>query len=90
MSIPILDSLDLAIPVNGDILTANDGTSVVQVTWSNGAPNGLVTAPRGSICMDVSTGILWSKLIGAGSTGWDLPIVAQPDMGAFPSPTQVV
>jgi hypothetical protein len=43
--------------------------------WSNGTPNGSISAQPGSVCFDLG-GNLWVKTTGSGNTGWSTLITA--------------
>ena len=43
-----------------------------QLLTNAGSPEGSVTAPVGSICSDITNGVLYMKKTGAGNTGWKL------------------
>ena len=49
----------------------NLGTMITLYQRSNaGTPEGVVTAPVGSVCNDTTNGILYLKVTGTGNTGW--------------------
>jgi hypothetical protein len=53
-------------------LINNGGGGGGTVYSGSGDPNGVVTAPVGSLYVDVDTGIVWPKVSGSGNTGWGL------------------
>jgi hypothetical protein len=42
------------------------------ITSNAGAPEGVVTAPVGSLCLDYTNGVAYMKKTGTGNTGWKL------------------
>ena len=57
--------------LRGGIGYPNLGTIITLYQRSNaGTPEGVVTAPVGSVCNDTTNGILYLKVTGTGNTGW--------------------
>lgn len=65
-----LSLLEVRVPVGSAIQVVSDGASSFGTYWSNGTPEGSVTADPGSLCTDYANGALYLKVSGAGNTGW--------------------
>lgn len=71
-------NVDLATPVNGEVITYNSATQVwtdsgVRMFSGTGSPEGVVTAPVGALYTRTDGGAastLYVKESGAGNTGW--------------------
>lgn len=68
----LLNQLQVQVPVGTRFLSATDGVNLFGHFYSSGTPEAAVTAPVGSVCVDVATGELYRKASGAGNTGWVL------------------
>ena len=49
------------------------GATIATLEYSEGSPEGTVSAKVGSICLDTVNGVTYTKLTGEGSTGWAAP-----------------
>jgi len=55
----------------GEFLKFDDGTDNFQTFSSNGSPEGVIAADKGSVSHDISTGSLYTKTTDTVNTGWE-------------------
>jgi hypothetical protein len=55
----------------GEFLKFDDGTDNFQTFSSNGSPEGVIAADKGSVSHDISTGCLYTKTTDTVNTGWE-------------------
>ena len=77
------NTVEVRVPDNVAVVEQQSGPGVY---YSTGSPEGVVTAPVGSVCWDKANGTQYNKLTGTGNTGWTAPTTSTVE-AAFPIQT---